>query len=66
MITVWLDTAVTARLIGHSQTRVRRLCEEGAFPGAYQITVGGHWRIPRQDVEAFLGARRAQSEGVGG
>lgn len=65
MITVWLDTATTAHLLGHSQATVRRLCEEGAFPGAYQLGVGGHWRIPQQDVQAFLDACRGRSEGVG-
>ncbi|MCO7175415.1 helix-turn-helix domain-containing protein [Sporolactobacillus kofuensis] len=36
--------------LGLSDQTIRRMCEKGKFPNAYQ-TDGGHWRIPR---EAFI------------
>lgn len=36
-----------ARKIGLSDQTVRRMCENGKFPGAYK-TSGGHWKIPEK------------------
>ncbi|WP_018933208.1 helix-turn-helix domain-containing protein [Gracilibacillus lacisalsi] len=35
-----------AKRLGISDQTVRRMCERGKFPGAYQ-TDGGHWKIPK-------------------
>ncbi|MBM7571884.1 helix-turn-helix domain-containing protein [Aquibacillus albus] len=35
-----------AKRIGVSDQTVRRMCDRGKFPGAYQ-TDGGHWKIPK-------------------
>lgn len=35
-----------ARILGVSDQTIRRWCERGKYPNAYQ-TEGGHWRIPR-------------------
>jgi excisionase family DNA binding protein len=39
-----------AKRLGVSDQTVRRMCERGKFPGAYQ-TDGGHWKIPK---DAFI------------
>ncbi|WP_246943517.1 MerR family transcriptional regulator [Bacillus pinisoli] len=36
-----------AEMIGVSDQTIRRWCEQGKYPDAYQ-TQGGHWRIPKQ------------------
>ena len=35
-----------AKRLGVSDQTVRRMCDRGKFPGAYQ-TDGGHWKIPK-------------------
>ena len=49
-----LTTREVARKLRASADTVRRMCEEGRFPGAHRLREGGRWRIPRADVEAFL------------
>jgi excisionase family DNA binding protein len=42
-----------AEKLGLSDQTIRRMCDQGKFPGAYQ-TDGGHWRIPQ---DAFITTR---------
>ncbi|QHS23773.1 helix-turn-helix domain-containing protein [Virgibacillus sp. MSP4-1] len=37
-----------SKKLGISDQTVRRMCDRGKFPGAYQ-TDGGHWKIPKED-----------------
>lgn len=39
-------TEQAAKIMGVSSQTIRRWCDQGYFPGAFQ-TNGGHWRIPR-------------------
>ncbi len=51
----FLTTAGAAELLGYSRDRVRVMCEAGRMPGAFRMGgPGGHWRIPKGDVEAIL------------
>jgi hypothetical protein len=37
----------------------RRLCRDGAFPHAFLLgEVGSQWRIPVEDLDAFIERRR--------
>lgn len=57
---IWTTTAVAERL-GYSEMQIRRMCEAGRFPGAYRNGgVGGHWRVPKESIEAFFEANRAK------
>jgi excisionase family DNA binding protein len=56
----WIGAAEAARLLGCSPFRVRQLCELGKIEGAWQIDVGGRWRIPRAAVEQLLGDKQAR------
>jgi len=47
-----------ARLLLHRNT-IGRMLAQGRFPNA--IKTGGRWRIPVQDVEAFLACHRGRS-----
>ncbi|MBO8155081.1 MAG: helix-turn-helix domain-containing protein [Bacillaceae bacterium] len=38
-----------SKKLGVSDQTVRRMCDRGRFPGAYQ-TDGGHWRIPKDSL----------------
>jgi excisionase family DNA binding protein len=47
-----LTSSEAARLLGlSSPNTVKNWLAGGYFPGAFQ-TAGGHWRFPRQEVEA--------------
>ena len=54
----WLSTGQVAKTLGTSVDTLRRWCERGYFPDAYQAP-GGHWRIPEGDVLAFHDRRKA-------
>lgn len=48
-----LTSSEAARLLGlSSPNTVKNWLAGGHFPGAYQ-TAGGHWRVPRVEVEAI-------------
>ena len=44
----YVDAPDAAKMLNVSQTRVRRLCREGRFPGATKV--GSSWIIPREAV----------------
>ena len=44
----YVDAPDAAKMLNVSQTRVRRLCREGRFPGAAKV--GSSWIIPREAV----------------
>ncbi len=54
----WMTTRQVAARIGQSPMSVRRLLEAGTWPGAYQNGPGGHWRVPEDDVQAWLESMR--------
>jgi|GEM_PF-6521403 len=45
-------TTKVSELADVSETSVRRWCRQGVLPAT---KLGGHWRISREDLEAFLG-----------
>lgn len=47
-------------MLGRSDESIRRMCERRIFPNAERYGVGGHWRIPRADVEALRESTRPQ------
>lgn len=49
----YATTSEAAELGGVSDQTIRRWCEKGKFPGAYQ-TEGGHWRIPQKLFKVTL------------
>ncbi len=51
-----LTTAQAAAIIGVIPARVRRLAEDGRFPGARKH--GRDWLIPRADVTAYADSPR--------
>lgn len=53
-----LSTTAVGALLGYSHDKVRLMCEQGKFPNATRDGVGGHWRVPESDVEAFKQASR--------
>jgi excisionase family DNA binding protein len=54
---------VAARLGCDSRT-VLRLIDEGSFPGAFRLRERGHWRVPREDVGAYLARRRVKASAL--
>lgn len=62
----WLTTGEVAEAIGRSPRAVRELLEDARFdylPGAYRIP-GGQWRVPDEDVDAFLARMREAAKRV--
>ena len=57
-MTTWLTTGEVARQYGYDYDTIRRRCEKGVYPNAHRNGPGGHWRIPRADVEAHIEAMR--------
>ena len=49
----YATTSEAAEIGGVSDQTIRRWCEKGKFPGAYQ-TEGGHWRIPQKLFKVTL------------
>lgn len=45
-----LPAGTAAKRLGVCRKTVTRWCASGVFPGAIR-TEGGHWRIPRADLE---------------
>lgn len=52
-----LTVEEVGRLVGRQGVTVRAWCAQGRFPNAQKL--GKEWRVPRADLEAFLGVRRA-------
>lgn len=50
-----------AEIIGVSDQTIRRWCEKGKYPNAYQ-TDGGHWRIPKRHFKVTLEEARKREE----
>ena len=50
----------TAEWLRVSTRTIRNMIDRGDFPKA--VKVGGHWRIPRTDVEAVLTPERETAE----
>lgn len=46
-----LTTAQAAERLGVSTARIRQLCAQGRFPGAFRA--GRDWMIPAEAVQAF-------------
>lgn len=46
-----------AAAIGADPRAVLRLIEAGEFPGAFRLHERGHWRVPAEDVAAYLERR---------
>lgn len=44
-------------LIGADSREVLRLIDRGEFPGAFRLHERGHWRVPHEDVVAYLARR---------
>lgn len=54
--TKWIGIHEAVELTGQSERTIRRLLDEGEFPGAYRATPSGGspWRIPEASVKAWL------------
>ena len=53
----WLTLGQAARYLGVAQSTIRKWCDTGRLPAFY--TPGGHRRLRRSDLDAFLGGSRA-------
>lgn len=40
-----------------------KLIRSGAFPGAYQVTDRGDWRVPAADIDKFRTRNQVQAAG---
>lgn len=54
----FLAVGAVARIIGCSVWTARRLTSAGLFPGAFRPGPTGQWRIPKEDVEAWVNANK--------
>jgi excisionase family DNA binding protein len=52
-----LRVGQVATRIGAEPRAVLRLIDDGEFPGAYRLRERGHWRVPQDDVAAYLARR---------
>ena len=53
----WLTLGQAAKYLGVAQSTIRKWCDTGRLPAFY--TPGGHRRLRRSDIDAFLGGSRA-------
>jgi excisionase family DNA binding protein len=53
----WLTLGEAAKYLGVAQSTIRKWCDSGRLPAFY--TPGGHRRLRRSDLDAFLGASGA-------
>ena len=53
----WLTLGQAARYLGVAQSTIRKWCDTGRLPAFY--TPGGHRRLRRSDLDAFLGGSSA-------
>ncbi|GAA0293155.1 excisionase family DNA binding protein [Gracilibacillus halotolerans] len=57
----FLTSTEAAEIIGVSDQTIRRWCEKGKYPDAFQ-TEGGHWRIPKKYLKiSYKQARKRNS-----
>src|SRR5918997_3501811 len=54
----WLTLGQAAKYLGVAQSTIRKWCDSGRLPAFY--TPGGHRRLRRSDLDAFLGASGAR------
>ncbi len=54
----WLTLGEAAKYLGVAQSTIRKWCDSGRLPAFY--TPGGHRRLRRSDLDAFLGASGAR------
>jgi len=56
----WLTTTEAADLAGVSPQRVRKLLDEGRFPGALLVgpAVRGVWLVPRAEFQQWASGER--------
>lgn len=52
-----LTTTEAGAQLGMTRGAVARMCEDGKLAGAF-LTGGGHWRIPRDAVDAYKASTR--------
>ncbi len=57
----WLTLGEAAKYLGVAQSTIRKWCDSGRLPAFY--TPGGHRRLRRFDLDAFLGASGARPHG---
>lgn len=51
-----------AEALGVSPFTAQRMCREGSFPHAFRLgEVGSRWRIPTEDLDAFIQHRRGET-----
>jgi predicted site-specific integrase-resolvase len=51
------------QLLGVTSAAIGRWCTDGYFPNAYRVNPRrpkSPWRIPKQDIDAFIEERRTQ------
>ena len=53
----WLTLGEAAKYLGVAQSTIRKWCDSGRLPAFY--TPGGHRRLRRSELDAFLGASGA-------
>lgn len=46
----YMSTAEVSAKLGLDQNRIRQLCRQGRFPGAYKHPDTGHWLIPEEAI----------------
>lgn len=52
------------RMLHISRNIALGLISEGAFPGCYRLNARGDWRIPLDEIHAFIERRRADTRPV--
>lgn len=54
---LYMTTGEVAEVLGFSPEHIRRKCDRGEIPGAYQLDDGrSHWRVPREWVVGIINA----------
>lgn len=55
---IWFTTAQAAEFSGYHRDTVRKALEAGELAGSQRVA-GGHWRISRSALDAWLGGEAA-------
>lgn len=50
---IWFTTSQAAEFSGYHRDTVRKALEAGDLVGSQRVT-GGHWRIMRADLDAWI------------
>jgi hypothetical protein len=53
MTSRYMSTAEASAKLGIDQNRIRFLCRQGRFPGAYKHPDSGNWLIPKESIFAI-------------